>query len=282
MGPWLISGVISTTNIGPAKVIRLNQEMGCGWQPRIFSSEQMNRMIAEDPSRQDWRIAGYRELACTLVREHFPCPFAQKSYQRSSQWFAFLESLEPRHLEHLRRSLLDYLHVFRRATSKFRVLMPFAVLVHSNVSSHSLEEAHRSAWAVLQYLVDNDITDWPSDVPKEPEHHLWSFCFGGEQLFVNFSSPVHRVRRSRNLGSYAALIINPRKNFDLVAGNTPEGHAIRGRIRTRIKLYDGVEHTHELGTYGQLENREWRQYAAAEPDNPLPTTCPLRIGDTKT
>ncbi len=235
-------------------------------------------MNMEDPRGRDWRVVAYRELSVRLEREHFPCPFAQKSYQRGSQWFGFIESLEPKHLEHLRMALLDYLHVLHGATGKHRVIMPFAVLVHPEASPPTLAEAHRRSWAALQYLADHDVSDWPSDVPSDPENYLWSFCFGGEQLFVNFSSPAHRERQSRNLGSSVAFIINPRKNFDVVAGNTPEGDAVRRRVRARIELYDGCVHAKELGTYGQPGNREWRQYAAPEAEAPLPPTCPLRLG----
>jgi FPC/CPF motif-containing protein YcgG len=230
------------------------------------------------PAGSDWRVETYQELAGRLAQEYFPCPFAQKSFQRGSQWFAFLQSLEPEQLDRLRPTLLDYLHITQSATGKHRVLLPLAVLVHPDASSRVLEESHRHGWEALQYLHDHDVMDWPVEVPKDPDHHLWSFCFGGVQLFVNFSSPAHVQRRSRNLGSSMAFVINPRKNFDVVAGASPEGEAVRRRVRARIEQYDGHTASKDLGTYGDPQNREWRQYAAVENGVSLPAKCPLHIG----
>jgi FPC/CPF motif-containing protein YcgG len=260
------------------EVNTLAMDSSCGWQPRIFSSEQMCRLSAQESAATDWRIAAYRELTATLAREYFPCPFAQKSLQLRSQWFVFLESLEPDELERLRVSLLDYLHVSQTAEGKRRLLLPLVVLVRPEELLRPLAEYHQRGWAALQYLHDHDVSAWPADVPQAPEHHLWSFCFGGVQLFVNFSSPGHEERRSRNLGSSMAFVINPRKNFDVVAGNDPEGDAVRRRVRARIAAYDGRHHAEDLGTYGDPNNREWRQYAAAEPSAPLPASCPLHLG----
>lgn len=248
---------------------------GCGWQSRLFSTEQM-RLLSEhgDP---DWRVAAFREVLDTLSHEHFPCPFAQKSAQLGSQWFAFLESVEPEQLEVLRLALLDYVHVSRSAAGKHRLLLPLVVLVRPELELRTLSEYQRSGWQALQYLHDHDVADWPADVPIAPENHLWSFCFAGIQLFVNFSSPAHQERRSRNLGGSMAFVINPRKNFDVVAGNNPEGHAVRRRVRARIAAYDGLPHGDELGTYGDPSNREWRQYAAPESSAPAPDTCPLLL-----
>jgi uncharacterized protein len=250
---------------------------GCGWRSRLFSSEQMRFLRELDVGEKDWRVSAHRELTGTISREHFPCPFAQKSLQLGSQWFVFLESLEVPQVELLRVSLLDFLHVSQSASGKHRLLLPLVVMVRPQDPARSLDEDHRLGWSALQYLHDHDVSDWPSDVPLAPDHHLWSFCFGGVQLFVNFSSPAHEERRSRNLGRSMAFVINARKNFDVVAGNNPEGAAVRRRIRSRIALYDGQPYGEELGTYGDPENREWRQYAAAESSAPAPTSCPLHL-----
>jgi FPC/CPF motif-containing protein YcgG len=250
-------------------------EGGCGWRPRLFSTEQMN-LLGERGSL-DWRVVAFREVLSTLSYEHFPCPFAQKSAQLGSQWFTFVESIEPGQLEALRLALLDYVHVARSAAGRHRLLLPLVVLVRPVAEPLSLAEYQRLGWRTLQYLHDHDVADWPVDVPPVPDHHLWSFCFAGAQLFVNFSSPAHRERRSRNLGGAMAFVINPRQNFDVVAGNNPEGQAVRRRVRARIAAYDGVAHGEELGTYGDVRNREWRQYATPEAGAPALDACPLRL-----
>ncbi|MEZ4364003.1 MAG: YqcI/YcgG family protein [Kofleriaceae bacterium] len=240
----------------------------------------MRRISARSPD--NWRSDAFFEITRTIGQEHFPCPFAQKSLQVGSQWFVFLESLEPSELARLRLALLDYLHVTLSATGKHRLLLPLVVLVRPDPSDCDLHEYHRRGWSVLQYLHDHDDVPWPQEVPLEPEHYLWSFCFSGIQIFINFSSPAHVERRSRNLGSAMAFVINMRKNFDVVAGNNPEGAAVRRKVRGRVALFDGQPHGDDLGTYGDEANREWRQYAAAESTAPIPSRCPLHLASKRT
>jgi FPC/CPF motif-containing protein YcgG len=256
----------------------LNSDASCGWQPRLFSSEQLLRICDRIESPDDWRQNAFREFTGTVAQEFFPCPFAQKSLQVGTQWFIFLETLSSAQLERLRVGLIDYLHVTQMVSGKHRLLLPLVVLVKPESVPCDLAEYQRRGWSVLQYLHDHDAAPWPEDVPQESEHYLWTFCFHGVQIFVNFSSPAHRERRSRNLGSSMAFVINARKNFDVVAGNNPEGDAVRRRVRSRVAVFDGQAPGKELGTYGDPANREWRQYAAAEHGAPEPAGCPLRLG----
>jgi len=76
----------------------------------------------------------------------------------------------------------------------------------------------------------------------DPMAPYWSMCFAGMQLFINFSSPAHRQRKSRNLGRHFLFIVNPRERFDIVAGDTPEGNRVRQVIRDRAEAYDGIPH----------------------------------------
>ena len=139
---------------------------------------------------------------------------------------------------------------------------------------------HDQAWNVLQYLHDHDPKPWPTAIPTDPNDALWSFCFDGEPLFINISSPAHALRSSRNLGDGLALVIQPRVNFDHVAGlQSPGGEEIRQRIRQRMHAYDGQPHPTDLGTYGQSDNIEWKQYALNETNTPTQNTCPLKIQD---
>jgi uncharacterized protein len=246
------------------------------WIPRIYSSQQLQ---GQDLCGElaEWKLSAYRELRGRLDHELFPCPFAKKSARQKSQWFAFVDSADARGWHGLRSSLLEYLRISETAGRTRRLLMPFVTLFHPEHSGKTLAESHQIAWRALQFLHDHDPCDWPADVPPEPDHYLWSFCFRGVQLFVNFSAPGHVKHRSRNLGASLALVINPRKNFDIVAGNTPEGRMIRDRIRERASRYDECPVSKEIGNYGDKASREWRQYALSDGDEPIPEHCPLRI-----
>jgi len=71
--------------------------------------------------------------------------------------------------------------------------------------------------------------------------------------------------------------MQPRTNFDLVAGNTDRGHRVREQIRRRVESYESQPHSKDLGFFGSPENREWRQYAVREGEEPFPQSCPLKI-----
>lgn len=246
-------------------------------EPKLLTSKDLYRMSADDSGDLDWRVQSYREIQECLEHEQFPCPFAKKSHQRRTQYFAFLESTERDQLEYFRLAMMQYLRINRAASDAERLLMPLAVVVKPE-EGKALAEYHAQAWSALQYLHDRDLAPWPSDVPPDPEHYLWSFCFEGVQIFINFSAPAHKLHRSRNLGSSLVFVINPRENFDQVAGNNPKGLKVREYVRARIAAYEQTEHAPEnLGTYGQESDREWRQYAMPEGDAALPARCPLHI-----
>lgn len=113
-------------------------------------------------------------------------------------------------------------------------------------------------------------------MPADPEHPDWCFCFNGIQLFVNISTRDHKLLRSRNLGGFLTLVINPRENFDAVASvETKSGRLIRKRIRARVAHFNDGLVPPELGFYGQSENREWQQYQLSEAGLDKPTRCPF-------
>ena len=115
-------------------------------------------------------------------------------------------------------------------------------------------------------------------MPSDPEDQLWSFVFSGLPLFVNISTPCHHKRKSRNFGAQLTFIINPRQNFDVVAGNTSSGNEVRNHIRRRISKYDEAPVCKYLGMYGTEGNSEWRQYAVADDnDSTHIHKCPLNL-----
>lgn len=265
-----------TLSIVSGEAINTTLGSSCRWKPRIYSSQQLQNS-ALCAGVAEWKLTAFRNLQQRLEHEFFPCPFAKKSARQNSQWFAFVSAPDARGLRELRSSLLEYLRITETAGRTRRLLMPFVTIFHPAHSGESLKESHSIGWRTLQFLHDNDPHDWPSDVPRDPEHYLWSFCFRGVQLFVNFSAPWHQRHRSRNLGSSLALVINPRKNFDIVAGNTPEGRQIRQRIRERAERYDQCPVAKAVGNYGDDASREWRQYALPDGDEPGADHCPLAI-----
>jgi len=109
----------------------------------------------------------------------------------------------------------------------------------------------------LRLCRDADTTPWPPDVPTDPDHPLWCFYFEDVDLFLNFNSPNHRLRRSRSLGPHFTVVIQRRSSFDAHPGVTS---VARSHIRSRLTGYDDVDPHPALGTFGEPDNREAAQY----------------------
>ncbi len=231
-----------------------------------------------------WVNSVQSEIGRTLADPAFPCVFAREAWRRGAIQFHFCDSTDDEdELFAVGGALEHYLRFCDSLPPDQSLLETFAVVFKPITPALPLEQYHQQAWRVLQYFHDHDSYDWPTDIPIDPDHPNWSFCFAGTPVFVNVSAPGHRIRRSRNLCRSLVLVMQPRSNFDLVAGiNHPNGEAVREQIRQRMADYDQLESPTELGTYGDPANREWHQYVLREA-NVVPTgRCPLNIRPSRT
>ncbi|MEJ2682696.1 MAG: YqcI/YcgG family protein, partial [Gammaproteobacteria bacterium] len=78
----------------------------------------------------------------------------------------------------------------------------------------------------------------------------------GEQVFINISSPFHEEHHARNLGSSLTLVVNPRKNFDIVAPKGHQGERVRARIQERARAYEGRAEATPVAFYGDKNHFE--------------------------
>ncbi|MCB1338491.1 MAG: YqcI/YcgG family protein [Maritimibacter sp.] len=235
-------------------------------------------LTAPDYPGPDW----HREVAGDLAQRltppsDFPCTFSQNAFRRGLVDLIFVERLDAMGRAQLRFDLLAYLAGAAHWDGQVNTARPLVVAFSREAASaDSVEGYHAIGWQVLQDWLDNDPAPWPEAVATDPDAPYWSMCYGGVQLFVNFSSPAHRQRKSRNLGRHFLFIVNPRERFDLVAGDTPEGQRVRQVIRDRAEAYDGIPHAPELGSYlkGEIE---WRQYGLTDDNRPRKDRCPLKM-----
>ncbi|MFE6052614.1 YqcI/YcgG family protein [Kitasatospora sp. NPDC056446] len=222
-----------------------------------------------------WRRNALRDVGARLTDPGFPCVFARNAYRKGLLRFVFADDGGPRGIEQLGTGLTDYVQLSRRWDDTLDTAYPLvAVFAPDAVPTSSLAGHHAFGWRVLQDLHARDPEPWPEGVGKDPESASWSLCFNGMALFVNMSSPAHRVRRSRNLGRHFALVINPRERFDVFAGDTPSGRKVRANIRGRIGRYDGTPHAPQLGSYG-AGALEWLQYGLVEENRDRTDRCPF-------
>jgi FPC/CPF motif-containing protein YcgG len=127
-------------------------------------------------------------------------------------------------------------------------------------------------WGLLQMLHEHDSGPVLDRTPDDP---LWEFSFEGCEMFVVGSSPTYQQRRSRNLGPGIVLIFQPRRLFVDPATSKPIAAEVRHRIHQRMLVYDGMPVHPDIGFYGRIDNREWKQYALPDDNSPETRVCPF-------
>jgi FPC/CPF motif-containing protein YcgG len=235
-----------------------------------------NKTTIEHAQMAPWQTRAYASFTARVTDPLFPCFFATKAQREGRLLYSFAESTEqPKELLKIYIALLGYLDQVDHLSGIDRI-MATLILFIKPVPQRSVENYVAQAWTLIQFLHNHDIAPWPGNVPTDPDQASWSFCFDGTPLFVNISSPAHHQRKSRNLGEALTLVIQPREGFDIVAGDTENGQHVRKIIRDRIAAHDHIAPSPELGNYGDVEKREWRQYGLSDTNDVPAGICPFR------
>ena len=206
----------------------------------------------------------------------FPCTFAVAAARKSTLRLGYVDGTDRQDdwasLPDLLRQYLDEYRSLGRETS-------LVVLFRPERQSLSMDAYRDRFWAVLRYLVAKDPQPWPEGLPDDPDERMWEFAFGGTPIFVVCNTPVHDRRRSRHAGQFM-ITFQPRRVFEGLEAGTSRGEAARRTIRGRLRAYDEVEPSPHLGSYGDDENREWRQYFLEDDNVPAAAgeRCPFHAG----
>lgn len=129
-------------------------------------------------------------------------------------------------------------------------------------------------WNILKDLSKIDKLEWPQDIPSELDDPMWEFCFHGEPIFVVCTNPAHTLRQSRRSSGFI-LTFQPRWVFDDILGTEEKAAISFKSVRERLKKYDFIDLSPNLGKYGNNENREWKQYFLDD-DNKSDQQCPFQ------
>ncbi|MCP9269640.1 YqcI/YcgG family protein [Xenorhabdus sp. XENO-1] len=222
-----------------------------------------------------WHYDVFVDLKLRLDDVNFPCVFSKRAFRKQLLKFIFVDNIETSGIHHLAEGLKEYIEISREWDGSLSTAYPLIVAFSQKaIKANTVQEYHDFGWQVLQKLHDIDPGLWPENVGKDPNFPSWAMCFNGMQLFFNMSTPAARNRQSRNLGKYFIFVINPRERFDIVAGDTPDGHKVRENIRNRVERYDGISHALQLGNYSS-GSLEWWQYGLIEENIERTDKCPF-------
>lgn len=221
--------------------------------------------------RQGWKIEAYEQYREKLRDSTYPCFFGQTAETRGEMLYTFVET---GHLDDIVESMRKFTRLTGTAGYERASLAAFFEPDPSIQDHASFVERF---WRILQYLQEHDRNPAIGQTPDDP---LWEFSFEGCEMFVVGTSPTYRQRRSRNLGPGIALIFQPRILFIDPSTSLPIAASVRHRIHERMLAYDGMAAHPDIGFYGDAHNREWKQYALPDDNEPETGKCPFQLRDS--
>jgi FPC/CPF motif-containing protein YcgG len=231
------------------------------WTERVLEGGQLGTI----PSKE-WKLIAYEHYRTKLRDANYPCFFGQGGEARGEMLYTFIAKDR---VDELADNMRQFVRLIGAPGYERCSLVAFFE-PDRTMSDHT--SFFTRFWMVLQLLHQQD-----SDaVTKlDPDHPLWEFSFGRCEMFVVGASPTYRLRRSRNLGPGMVLIFQPRSLFIDPATSQPIAVEIRRRIHNRMLAYDGLPVHPDIGFYGDSLNREWKQYALPDDNEPQTGTCPF-------
>jgi len=207
-----------------------------------------------------WCSVAGRRFISQISDSHFPCSFATGAMKQDLLHAvfvdAFCDSFE------LSRIFTEYHRALTDLPDDKAALTALIVFFQpaENPSKIALEEYHRESWALLRRLSAADPSPWPDNIPRDAHDPLFAFCFGGEPWFINISTPMNIVRRSRNLGGGVVWIAQPLSAFKKLFKASSKKQAAQALIRNRCVEYDGITASPDLGNFGDSATPEVLTY----------------------
>ncbi len=232
-----------------------------------------SQVIGEIPA---WGMSSATELMGKLTSSTapFPCTFAVSAAKKASLRFGFIDDLDDQETwAALPGIITSYLETYQQIARETSLI----VLFRPERETGDVAHYYRKFWDVLQYLHRHDPETWPDGIPEDPEDGRWEFSFAGTPIFVVCNTPAHKRRASRSNPEFM-ITFQPRWVFEELDSTSARGIAARRVIRKRLRAFDSEEPSPELGSYGDPENREWRQYFLPDDNAEKPGRCPFRHG----
>jgi uncharacterized protein len=237
------------------------------WMERVLDRGRLGV-----PVEEGWRLAAYETYKAKLRAPEYPCFFGQSGEARGEMLYTFVAHGR---LDEFVTNMREFVGLIETPAHERSSLAAFfepdaAVVDHAGFVARF--------WEALQFLHEHDREPVVDTTPDEP---LWEFAFEGCEMFVVGASPTYQRRRSRNLGPGMVLVFQPRHLFIDLATGEPIAAEVRRRIHKRMLAYDEMTVHPDIGFYGQAGNREWKQYALPDDNEPETGTCPFHTRESE-
>ncbi len=231
------------------------------WTGRVLDQGRLGL-----PVNDRWKLEAYEQYRTRVRAPEYPCFFGQSGEARGEMIYTFIAEGG---LSEFVTNMRQFVSLIGAPPHERSSLVAFFE-PDPSITDHTSFVAH--FWKVLQFLHEHD-RDPATD--RTPDHPLWEFAFEGCEMFVVGASPTYQRRRSRNLGPGAVLVFQPRSLFLDPATAQPIAPSVRHRIHKRTLAYDGMTIHPDIGFYGNMSNREWKQYALPDDNEPETGACPF-------
>ncbi|GAA2212126.1 YqcI/YcgG family protein [Nonomuraea monospora] len=245
----------------------------------------MGRTLAERRSRlltkedltngdcQSWVTEAYEAYRAVITDPEFPCSFGTTAEAQGHIRYTWVDGGHD--LGALSHTLADFIALSRAHPRRRHLLIAF----FPDTGGRDFAAYERRFWDTLHWLRAHDPEPWPANIPSDPDHPEWEFCFAGDPMFVFPCIPAYRQRHSRRMGDHFLMCFQPRRVFFGTNRDDPGGERIRQRIYDRVRRWDDVPPHPQLVelAYGDTEMREWKQYVLPDTNVPLADRCPLHL-----
>ncbi|OIK13079.1 hypothetical protein BIV60_14830 [Bacillus sp. MUM 116] len=238
----------------------------------------MTRLYMDDPSLrnqlEEWERNALEKFSVKMSDKEkpFPCIPATIGFSKNQLRYAFIgDPRENSTIYELAEILSRYTEVAREIGS-YTSLIVFYKTPDSLKSAYAVEDYERLFWKNLSSLSALDPNEWPEDIPPDPHHPIWEFCFNSEKYFMYCGTPAHVNRQSRHFENLI-LAITPRWVLQEFNRSQKFAKNIKTQVRKRLEKYDSIAIHPDLNSYGSEDNFEWKQYFLRDDDTSL-SKCP--------
>lgn len=218
----------------------------------------------------DWFSHSYEIFHSIVTDPAYPCYFGSTAERRGELYYTIADSHNRLLLASTLRNFLVHAKLAPRERRNLTVFFP------PDEQPLVTSDYHHRFWITLQDLHEADPSPWPDQISPDPDCPDWEFSFAGESIFAFCGAPCYQMRKSRNLGPGMIILMQPRRSFFGIEGNTRAGIEARNKTRERLEKWDHLPVHPDLGFYGDTANREWKQYALPDDNSRVTEKCPFR------